>query len=100
MDVINPILNTRKLRLREGKFVVQDAPVWGLCGTRGAEETQGVLGGGGGWRISQGWASWRGWVWETVSVRRWAPSFPAAGQGETEGHCGDESFVTHFYLAH
>lgn len=34
-----------------------------------------------------------------VSVRRQAPSSAAAGQGDTEGRCGDETFVTHFYLA-
>lgn len=44
MDVINRILNTRKLRLREGKFIVQDATVWGLCGTWRAEENPGCPG--------------------------------------------------------
>lgn len=52
-----------------------------------------------GWRLGQGWGllAWVG-VGD-VSVRR-APSFPAVGHEEPEGLCGDETFVTHFYLAH
>lgn len=34
-----------------------------------------------------------------MSARR-APNFPAVGRKEPEGHCSDEIFVTHFYLAH
>lgn len=42
-------------------------PQFGVyVGPGGQRKTQGVLGRGGGWRISRGWASWRRWVWETV----------------------------------
>lgn len=34
-----------------------------------------------------------------MSVRR-APNFPAVSREEPEGHRSDETFVTHFYLAH
>lgn len=65
---------------------------WAVCGASCGVEVR--------WDSAGAEASWCGWVWEPLSVRRRPPSFPAAGQEETEGHCGDETFVTHFYLAH